>query len=365
MEDLMKKIRLPIILLILSVMISFVFAGCNSKDQDFTFSRDLDNNGYWRGVKALKYVELCDYKGITVPKDRHTVSDDELQSAVESLLSEQVYSIEVTDRAVVYGDTLNIDYVGRIGGVAFEGGSTGGAGTEVTIGVTSYIDDFLEQLVGHSPGETFDIEVTFPDNYGKEELNGKDAVFTVTINHIVESVLPELTDAFINSTFSQTKGWTTVEQMKADMYREIQSAKIADYIQEYLKTNSTVKEIPKIITDYQDTAVIKYYQDYANYYQVTLEEFLQQYLNVENQQALLEQYKEDNINVSKMHLITQAIAEKEKIKATADDVTQYFVKHMNTDDYSQYEEVYGLNYLKMTVLVQMVINYVQASVVLE
>jgi hypothetical protein len=66
-----------------------------------------------------------------------------------------------------------------------------------------------------------------------------------------------------------------------------------------------------------------------------------------------------------MHLITQAIAEKEKIKATADDVTRYFIDYMNTDDYSQYEEVYGLNYLKMTVLVQMVIDYVQASVVLE
>ena len=65
----------------------------------------------------------------------------------------------------------------------FEGGSTNGAGTEVTIGVTSYIDNFLEQLIGHKPGETFDIKVTFPDPYERNsELSGKDAVFTVTIN---------------------------------------------------------------------------------------------------------------------------------------------------------------------------------------
>ena len=103
-------------------------------------------------------------------------------------MSSHTYTNEVTDRAVKDGDTLNIDYVGTVDGVAFEGGSTDGKGTQVTIGVTSYIDDFLEQLIGHRPGETFDIEVTFPDPYeNNPDLAGKDAVFTVTVNHIVET----------------------------------------------------------------------------------------------------------------------------------------------------------------------------------
>lgn len=85
---------------------------------------------------------------------------------------------------VADGDTVNIDYVGTVDGVEFEGGNTKGQGTDLTIGSGRYIDDFEEQLIGHHPGETVEVNVTFPENYGKEELNGKDAVFTVTINGI-------------------------------------------------------------------------------------------------------------------------------------------------------------------------------------
>ncbi|MBE5955364.1 MAG: hypothetical protein E7253_02815 [Lachnospiraceae bacterium] len=84
------------------------------------------------------------------------------------------------------GDTVNIDYVGSVDGVEFEGGNTNGAGADLTIGSGSYIDDFEEQLIGSHPGDTVEVNVTFPDNYGNEELNGKDAVFTVTVNGIYE-----------------------------------------------------------------------------------------------------------------------------------------------------------------------------------
>lgn len=88
-------------------------------------------------------------------------------------------SLEVKD-----GDTVNIDYVGKVDGVAFSGGSTGGAGTDLTIGSGNYIDDFEEQLIGAHPGDTVQVEVTFPKEYGNAELNGKDAVFEVVINGI-------------------------------------------------------------------------------------------------------------------------------------------------------------------------------------
>ena len=90
-------------------------------------------------------------------------------------------SLEVKD-----GDTVNIDYVGTVDGVEFEGGNTKGAGADLTIGSKTYIDDFEEQLIGAHPGDTVEVKVTFPENYGKEELNGKDAVFTVTVNGIYE-----------------------------------------------------------------------------------------------------------------------------------------------------------------------------------
>ena len=84
------------------------------------------------------------------------------------------------------GDTVNIDYVGTVDGVEFDGGSTNGAGADLTIGSGRYIDDFEEQLIGSHPGDTVEVNVTFPEDYGNEELSGKDAVFEVVINGIYE-----------------------------------------------------------------------------------------------------------------------------------------------------------------------------------
>ncbi|MCM1284153.1 MAG: FKBP-type peptidyl-prolyl cis-trans isomerase [Muribaculaceae bacterium] len=84
------------------------------------------------------------------------------------------------------GDMINIDYVGRIDGVAFENGDTQGMGEDLTIGSGEHIDGFEEAIAGHAVGETFDMTVTFPENYGDEALNGKDAVFTTTINGIYQ-----------------------------------------------------------------------------------------------------------------------------------------------------------------------------------
>ncbi len=84
------------------------------------------------------------------------------------------------------GDTVNIDYVGSIDGVEFDGGSTQGAGTDLLIGSGMYIDNFEEQLIGSHPGDTVDVNVTFPEDYGQEDLNGQDALFVVTVNGIYQ-----------------------------------------------------------------------------------------------------------------------------------------------------------------------------------
>lgn len=89
--------------------------------------------------------------------------------------------------SVADGNTVNIDYVGTVDGVEFDGGSTNGAGTDLTIGSGLYIDDFEEQLIGSHPGDTVEVHVTFPNPYtGNPDLSGKDAVFTVTINGIYQ-----------------------------------------------------------------------------------------------------------------------------------------------------------------------------------
>ena len=107
--------------------------------------------------------------------------------AVNSSSTETASTLQTDSELTVEdGDTVNIDYVGSVDGVEFDGGSTGGLGTDLVIGSGSFIDDFEEQLIGAHPGDTGDGNVTFPEEYGVEELNGQDALFEVTINGIYE-----------------------------------------------------------------------------------------------------------------------------------------------------------------------------------
>lgn len=114
-------------------------------------------------------------------EDSSTEDSQESDTSGTSTLSTDT-SLTVED-----GDTVNIDYVGSIDGVEFDGGSTNGQGTDLTIGSGLYIDDFEEQLIGSHPGDTVEVNVTFPDNYSSEDLQGQDALFEVTINGIYQN----------------------------------------------------------------------------------------------------------------------------------------------------------------------------------
>lgn len=114
----------------------------------------------------------------------NSVSDSSSADS-SSASGDTAYSTD-TSLTVEDGDTVNIDYVGSVDGVEFEGGSTDGAGADLTIGSGRYIDDFEEQLIGSHPGDTVNVNVTFPDDYQSTDLQGKDALFVVTINGIYD-----------------------------------------------------------------------------------------------------------------------------------------------------------------------------------
>ena len=337
-----------------------------SSDTTFSSSDGIDDSGYWEGIKALDYVELANYQDLKIPVQTIEVSDEAIQAGIDDLLSSYITDKQVKDRPIVDGDNVNIDYVGSVDGVEFENGSTNGVGTDVTIGVTSYIDDFLEQLISHTPGETFDIQVTFPDPYeGNLELSGKEAVFNVTINYITETVAPELTDAFVSENFSSSYGWTTVEEMRAKIREDLKKNAIYNYIQNYIVENSTVSSTPESIISYQEKSLVAYYQDYADMYGLSLEDFLKTFMGIESADQLVASNSEQNLLQANYFLIMQAIAEDLKITVSTDDVSAYFVKYMNTDDYSSYETNFGLPYLKQAVLLQTVLDYIADNAILE
>jgi trigger factor len=366
------------IILIVSLALA-VFAGCSKTEVNssisttastsagtetgFNYSEDIADNGFWKDITALDYVDLCKYTGISIPSNIYEISDESVQTEIDNILAENTSSNQITDRAVVDGDTVNIDYVGSIDGVEFEGGNTKGQGAEVTIGVTSYIDDFLEQLIGHTPGESFDIEVTFPENYGDEKLNGKDAVFAITINHIIETITPELTDDFVAQNLSASYGWNTVEEMKSGIRSDLQSTSIVNYMQDYIIENTTVTSVPENLLKYQENSMVQYFQESADYYSMDLNEFLKAQAGVATTDELLAKYIDDNTKAASFHLVIQAIAEDAKILVNDDDVAAYFKDYMGTEDYSQYEEKLGIPYLKLIVLEQAVLNYLEDNAV--
>jgi trigger factor len=371
----MKKIKSVsgmIFLAVLSLAL-IIPTGCSNKEndvpsdigEDFKYSKGLDENGFWEGITALDHVDLCDYEGIPVPSEAHTISEGDVLAHIDTILADYTNEKQITDRAVEDGDTVNIDYIGRIDGEEFSGGNTGGNGAKVTIGVTQYVDDFLEQLIGHTPGETFDVEVTFPDDYHQEDLQGKDAVFETTVNHIVESETPELTDEFVSEYLAPYYGYETMGEMKSQIHDSMKASAIELYIQEYLMENSTVEDVPENLIIYQENTLVLYYMDYAAYYEMEFEEFMPTYLGVSTTKELLEKFRTDNEKTAEFYLLLQAVAEDTGIRVSDEDLPGYFEEHTGSADFTEYEQLYGMPHLKLVALHQAVMDHITESAVLE
>lgn len=163
-------------------------------------------------------VELGQYKGVEVPKTDTTVTDEDVQEALEREQKKDGRTVEVTDRPVQDGDTANIDYEGKIDGVAFDGGKD--AGHDLKIGSNSFIPGFEDGVIGMNVGETKDITVTFPEDYHAEDLKGKEAVFTVTVNKISATELPELDDEY-----AADKGFDNLDAYKESLRKDLTERK--------------------------------------------------------------------------------------------------------------------------------------------
>ena len=340
------------------------------KAADFNYSAALDENGYFTGVRALDYVTLpADYKALSVSAADVQVTDDELQTNLDYILSQFAETEQDTESTIQHGDSVNIDYVGSVDGIEFTGGNTNGQGATVTAGSTQYVDDFLTQIIGHKPGETFDVVVTFPDGYDDStdangdpiKLAGQEAVFSVTINYIAKSVTPELTDEFISKNIDPKYG-STVEEFKDTVRKDVADANLEKYVTNYLTQNSVyADELPEAVTEYSSMMVLNYYCGYASAKNQTLTQFIQENLDADSIQALLDSNKEAIDNQAKRFLLYQALAEDQGLDCTDDDVKAYFEDLGNTD-YSDYQNFYGTNYLRMNAVGDKAFNNILANV---
>ncbi|MBR6609951.1 MAG: trigger factor [Oscillospiraceae bacterium] len=348
----MKKNLVRLVCLVLAgIMLLGCFAAFTMGDMPEThdYSAGLTEEGFFEGVTALDNVVLPDYTAYTIPEDATIATEDEINAKIEEIKATFATSEKDADtsREVKDGDYINIDFDGKIDGVAFEGGSTEGAGSDVTIGSGRFIPGFEDQIIGHKPGETFDITVTFPEDYGNEELNGKEAVFTITVNHFYKTVLPEITDDFVAENLKDY--YSDVADMKAKLAEDIVDADTKNYVWGKLMDETTVTTYPQQIHDYEVAARKANIELNAAQFNLDVDTFLS-YYGYETMDAYIEDMADDIKDYEKVYLTVQAVAEKEGWKVTEDDMKAYFDKMFGTEDYSEYEDVYGMPYLKSIVM---------------
>ena len=280
----------------------------------------LDEKGltFTATVPVKPEVKLGDYKGIKIDKVEYNVKDDDVTSEVNRLLEQHATEEPVEGRPAKNGDITVIDYSGSIDGVKFDGGTA--EKQNLTLGSGMFIPGFEEQVEGMNVGETKDITVKFPDDYGAENLKGKNAVFTVTLHEIKEKKLPELTDEFVKD----KTGSETVDAYKASVKEKLEKAnarraerEIEDKIIKAITDKSEV-EIPDSLVERELDNMVQQASYRLMYQGLKFEDYLK-YTN-----QTMEAYREGLKESAKDHVKTQLVIDKiltdEKIEATKEDV---------------------------------------------
>ena len=311
----------------LAVVLSMgILTGCGSskkaaeattevKEETVDYGQGLNEDGTLEGVKATDYVTVCDYSALKIPKKEVKVSDSDVQTEIDTILSS--YN-QVTDRKVKKGDTVNIDYKGMVDGKEFDGGTASGA--SLKIGSGTFIDGFEDGIIGMKKGQTKDLDLTFPEEYSSEELAGQEVVFKVTLQSFKRA--PELTDDWA----AKNTDCKTAEDYKKEIRKTLEeeaktSAQntLRETAWNTVLSASEVKEYPQDDLDTAKTEFKTLYENYAKQGDMTLEDFVKaQGISMDDFEEQSSQYAEYKV---KQNLIVQGIMDAEGLSIN-DEETQ-------------------------------------------
>lgn len=345
----MKKLLACLMILAMSISL---LAGCGEKgagdEQTVTGKESL------KGIEFEKYVtKLGEYKGLEISGVKTEITDEYVDSYIEYMLLNSPVPEEVTDRTTIQaGDLVNIDFVGKDkDGVEFEGGSSQGQGYDLEIGSGAFIPGFEDALIGGELGSTFDINVTFPEEYGNEELAGQPAIFTITVNKISELKTPELTDEYVQSLGYDE--YTTVEKFK-EICRDSLEANAEAVFQSELQT--AVMDALMVECEFSEEIP----DDLYNYYRDKIDQNIAnsaQMVGIDKMEYLKENYGiQDDVQYAymldtgatrslKKALVCGYVAEKEGISVSDTELDAtiaenfYNFGYMTVEDYKANENV--------------------------
>ena len=269
-------------------------------------------------VAVRPEVTLGKYKGVQVTKIDTTVTDEEVEAALEKEQQKNSRTVTVTDRPAANGDTAIIDFEGFVDGVAFEGGK--GENHPLEIGSHSFIDTFEDQLVGHNTGDEVEVNVTFPEKYQAADLAGKPAVFKVKINEIKTKELPELNDEFA----SEVSEFDTLAEYKEDLRKHLEVEKENEAKRtkedEALKKiiDKSTMELPEAMIDTQCENMINEFAQRIAQSGLSMEQYMQ--FSGMTIDGLKEQVRPEAETRIKSSLVLEQIAKEENIEVSEDEI---------------------------------------------
>ncbi len=302
-------------------------------------------------------VKISAYKGLEAEKAEVSVTAEEVDAEINNMRERNSRTVTVEDRAAQDGDITVIDFEGFVDDKAFEGGK--GENYSLTLGSGQFIPGFEEQIVGHNIGESFDINVKFPEEYAAE-LAGKDAVFKITLHEIKVKELPELDDEFAKDLGE----YETVDELKKGVEADILNRKQTDAdkafeakVMEALVANVEA-DIPEVMFDNKKEENINNFAQRMAQQGLDIDTYLA-YMGMEKE-AFEASMREQAVSQVKLDLAFGKIAEIEKIEVSAEDVEV---------EYGKLAEMYGIevdkiknliaeDMLKADLLTEKVMNFV-------
>lgn len=273
---------------------------------------------YTATVVVVPEVQLGEYKGLEVTKPVYEVKDEEVENELKSMQQKNARVETKEEGTVAKGDIAVIDFKGFVDDKAFEGGE--GTNYELEIGSGSFIDNFEDQLIGLNKGDSKDVKVTFPQEYGREDLNGKEATFKVTINDIKVKELPALDDEFAK----EVSEFDTLDELKADSRKKMEDVnelrakrEYEEAVLEAVCANAKV-DIPSVMVDKEIDNMLKDLEMRLQYQGLDLQTYYQYTNNTE--EKVREYMKETADKRVKTDLVIEEIAKVENIDATEEEL---------------------------------------------
>ena len=316
---------------------------------------------------ASDYVELGEYKGLTVKIAPLEVTDDEILAQIRANAGSDAME-DVTEGTVEEGDTANIDYVGKLDGEAFDGGTA--KGYDLEIGSGTFIDGFEDGLVGVKIGDTVDLTLTFPEAYPSEELAGKETVFTVTVNSVqrMKEVTSDLVSSITDGEYTDVDAYKeSVKETLMQNKEDSRDSEIKSDILSQISENSAIKDYPQEMLDYGLTNMQNAYKQMASQYDMEYADLLQNYFGMTE-----EQFDEEALNVVKQNLDAEmylkAIAEKEGIEVSDDDyeaACQRYADNYGYDSVDDLKAAYDEDTIRISALQDKVLDFLKENTTVE